>query len=153
MHELLLFLHSWIRWIFFLLIIALWIRSLIKFRSSSVWDGTHSRLLSWATIVVTIQLFLGLILYVTSSIVGQGFANFSLAMKTSSIRFWIIEHPLLMVIVVGLTHFLSARVKKIPDDKRKYRLTLIISGIIFILLLAGNPFPWSPAVRPLFRGF
>ncbi len=150
MYEILLFFHAWLRWILLgLLVIALY-RS-FRFRSSTEWSNTDVRIIRWIALIATFQLALGVLLYAFfSAPVSHAFANPGLAMRTTSLRFWFLEHPVLMLIMVALAHFQRMKVQRQEQVEQKRKTVLLWSGIMIILILAGSPFPWSSVPRPLF---
>lgn len=69
------------------------------------------------------------------------------AMKTKELRFYAVEHNLIMFLAVGLFHASQAKIKKeeIPFEK-KYKFILAIYLILILFFAIG--IPWN---RPLFR--
>ncbi len=148
MYEGILFLHAWIRWILLALLGFALYRS-TRFRT--VWEDRDTQIVHGIATLVTLQLILGLLLYAFFSIpVSQALANPGLAMRTTSLRFWFLEHPVLMLITVALAHLQRMKVQRQEQVKQKRKTVLLWSGIMIILILAGSPFPWSPVSRPLF---
>ncbi len=97
------------------------------------------------TISVDLQLLIGLILYLfVSPFTKAAFADFGAAMKNSVLRFYAVEHIMLMLIALILIHIGRVKTKKALTDVKKHRMAAIFYGIAFILILAG--IPWD---RPL----
>jgi hypothetical protein len=97
------------------------------------------------TIFVDLQLVIGLILYFfVSPFTKAAFADFGAAMKNSELRFYAVEHFILMLIALILIHIGRVKSKKAFTDVKKHRMAAIFYGIAFILILAG--IPWD---RPL----
>lgn len=92
------------------------------------------------TILIDIQLLLGLILYFFLSPLTQAaFADFGAAMKNSMLRFYAVEHILMMVIGVALIHIGRSKAKKATSDIAKHKITAIWFTIGFILILSRIP--------------
>lgn len=97
------------------------------------------------TIWVDLQLLTGIVLYFfVSPFTKAAFADFGAAMKNSVLRFYAVEHILLMLIALVLVHVGRVKSKKAATGLKKHRAAAIWYGIAFILILAG--IPWD---RPL----
>jgi len=78
------------------------------------------------TMFVDIQLVVGLILYAfVSPITRAAFADFGAAMKSEMLRFYAIEHFVMMLIALVLVHIGRSRSKKAVDAVKKHRLEII----------------------------
>ncbi|MFN8279166.1 MAG: cytochrome b [Saprospiraceae bacterium] len=151
MNEILLSSHSWLRWIVLLLFIAVIARSFSGYRSGRIYDALDKR---WNTLLlasVHTQALLGLILYFTSDMMRNIFADFGGSIKNSDSRFWSVEHITIMLISVILTQVGSIRVRKQIDDRSKFRTAYIYYGIALLLILLMIPWGIWNAERPLFR--
>ena len=101
------------------------------------------------TISMDIQLLLGLLLYfIFSPITRAAFQDFGAAMSNSGLRFFAIEHALVMLLAVVFAHLGSALSKKAPDSTGKFKRAALWYALSVLLLIAGMP--WF---RPLFRAF
>jgi hypothetical protein len=97
------------------------------------------------TIFVDIQFVIGMILYLfVSPFTKAAFADFGAAMKNSVLRFYAVEHILLMVAALALVHIGRVKAKKEIVAWKKHRTAAIWYGIAFILILAG--IPWDRAL-------
>ena len=141
MLNILLHAHSGLRWIILLLLISAVFKSLIKWRSNAPYTEGDRKLNFFTMLSTHIQLLLGLVLYfISDKVVFSGDA-----MKVPASRFFTVEHNLLMLIAILLITMGYTRSKKMPEDARKYRLTLIYFTVALIIILIGIPWP--------FRGF
>ena len=149
MYTAVLMVHSWLRW-------AVLIAGLIAFTRAATaggrpWTPTDDRSARWFTIVLDIQVLLGLLLYfVLSPFTREALGDFGGAMKNSGLRFWAVEHTFGMIIGVALAHVGSVKVRKAPS-LRKHRTAMIFFGLALLAILASIPWPGTPAGRPLFR--
>ena len=140
-YELILVMHDITRWL--VLVVGLYavVRALVGWLGKKPWgkaDQTAGR--SYPTIL-DIQLLLGLVLYFVSPITSGGLRNFGDAMKVADVRFFLVEHSLVMIVAVALAHIGSARVKKAASDLAKHRQAALwfLASLVLILALI----PWE----------
>ena len=92
-----------------------------------------------------IQLLLGLLLYfVFSPITKTAFQDFGAAMADSELRYFAVEHLLMMVIAVVLVHIGRALSRRADTDNSKYKRAAIFFTLSLLVVLAA--IPWF---RPL----
>ncbi|MGB9754757.1 MAG: hypothetical protein C0183_20345 [Roseiflexus castenholzii] len=147
-----LYAHSYVRWAVVILGALLIVRALTGWLGRRSWDGSVERLGSVFTISMDIQLLLGLLLYgVFSPTMQRIFSDFGSAMGDARLRFWAVEHMLMMVVAVVLAHVGHVTAKRMPEEKR-YRRYAIFAGLAMLAVLLAIPWPFSGAdPRPLFR--
>lgn len=154
MYASLLALHSLLRW----LVLASLLYAI--FRAYSGWLGkktfgkadSQSRLL--ATTFSHIQLIAGLILYFISPIISYFLNNFKTAVHDRAIRFFGMEHSLMMLVGIVIITIGSAKAKRKPTDVQKFKTMAIWFTIGLVVILSSVPWAFSPLVsRPWFRGF
>lgn len=93
------------------------------------------------------QLVLGLGLFLLSPLVEAAMADMQTAMADRAVRFFIAEHPMLMVAAVIVQTVGSIIAKNAADDRARHRKLLAFTVVTVVLLLAG--IPWQ---RPLLPG-
>jgi len=97
------------------------------------------------TMFVDIQLVVGLILYAfVSPITRSAFADFGAAMKNEVLRFYAIEHFVMMLIALILVHIGRSKSKKAVVVNKKHRSAAIFYTIALVIILAG--IPWDRAL-------
>jgi hypothetical protein len=97
------------------------------------------------TIFMDIQFLIGLILYAfVSPFTKAAFADFGAAMKNADLRFYAVEHILLMLIALVFVHIGKSKSKKLPEPWKKHRAAAIWFGLALVLILAG--IPWDRAL-------
>lgn len=137
--------HNLLRW---LVLIAFLIVLVMAFRGwfgKKEWTRGDNLMGLLLTIFVDIQLLIGLILYFfVSPFTKSAFADFGAAMKNQVLRFYAVEHILIMIIALVLIHIGRAKSKKALLSVSRHKAAAIWYGIAFILILAG--IPWD---RPL----
>lgn len=97
------------------------------------------------TIFVDIQLVVGLVLYLfVSPLTKAAFADFGAAMKNADLRFYAVEHILMMVIALVVIHIGRSKSKKAKIPLRKHRAAAIFYTLGLIIILAA--IPWNRAL-------
>ena len=97
------------------------------------------------TIFMDIQFFLGIILYAfVSPIIKSAFNDFGAAMKNAELRFYAVEHILMMVIALIIIHIGRAKSKRHSAPWKKHRAAFIFYTVAFIFILAA--IPWEKAL-------
>ena len=143
MYGLVLLVHSWLRWAVLAAGLAAAFRGGARESSAG----------KWFTILLDVQIVLGLLLYfVLSPFTKSALGDFGAAMRNSQLRFFAVEHVFGMVIGVALAHIGRAKIRKASADRRP-RLALIFYGLALLAILASIPWPGMPAGRPLFRAW
>lgn len=147
-----LYAHSYVRWAVVILGALLIVRALAGWLGRRPWDASVGRLGSFFTIAMDLQLLLGLLLYgVFSPTMQRAFDNFGSAMGDARLRFWAVEHILVMVVAVVLAHVGHVTAKRMAEEKR-YRRYVIFAVLAMLAVLLAIPWPFSGAdPRPLFR--
>ncbi len=60
-------------------------------------------------------------------------------MKNSMLRFYAVEHILVMLIALALIHIGKSKAKKAKTDVRKHKISAIFFTIAFVLILSRIP--------------
>ena len=90
------------------------------------------------TMFIHIQLLLGLVLLFISPKV-----NFSPdSWSNAAVRFYTMEHSLMMIIAVVLVTIGGAKMKRIENYTGKYKTMLIYNAIALLIILAMIPWPF-----------
>lgn len=96
--------------------------------------------------LMDVQFLLGLILCFLSPWVAQFWSNPAAAMKVKDARFFGMEHLVIMIAALALAHLGAARSKRVSDDTKAYRITLVWFSLSFLLILGGIPW-WRPLLQ------
>lgn len=136
MYETVSFIHSWWAYLVLLVLIITVVNSIVGFTSKKDYGATDFRLALFSLIVTHIQLLIGLILYFVSpyfEAFGQG--GMGTVMKDSTLRLYLVEHPLMMILAVVLITIGYSKHKKKLTSKPKFKILSIFYtlGLIFIL--------------------
>lgn len=151
--QVLLVLHNLIRWL--ILIFAFWtiIRAVSGLISKRVYTPADSSSNFFFMLGMDIQLLIGMILYFTNGWF-ESLKNFGDSMKDPMVRFFTMEHSVMMIIAWILVHAGRISVKKTSDPNAKFKKTLLFFGIALLIILIAIPWPFREAVaRPWFRWF
>ena len=99
------------------------------------------------TIVLDLQLVIGLLLYFISPLIQAGMQDMGAAMSNPDLRFFLVEHSVIMVLAVAAGHIGSSMAKKasLPDRSRFMR-----AAIFYVISLALIFFatPWGRSLIP-----
>jgi hypothetical protein len=142
-------LHSWVRWAVVLAGLAAFVRSVGAGRRQ--WTPMDDRAGFWFTMLLDVQMLIGLLLYVwLSPVTHEAFRDVGAAMKSSGLRFWAVEHIFGMLVALALAHVGRVRIRK-ADLARRHKVAAIFFGIALVAILASIPWPGTPNGRPLLR--
>ena len=154
MYITLLVIHSLVRWLVLTSLLFAIYRAYngwFSSKSFSKFDNT-ARLI--AATVAHIQLGVGLCLYFISPIIDYFLHNYEEAVKVGEIRFFGMEHSLMMLISIIIITIGSVKVKNKSKDDEKFRIIAIWFTIGLLVILISIPWPFSPlASRPYLRTF
>ncbi|HNS01166.1 MAG TPA: hypothetical protein PKM78_02145 [Anaerolineae bacterium] len=143
MYPLVLTLHSVVRWAIVIFGIVAAVRAWMGSRGGKPWTALDNSLGLGFTISLDVNLLLGLLLYlVFSPITKSAFSNFGAAMGNGSVRFFLVEHLLLMIVAVVVAHIGRARAKKATTDAGKFTQTGIFFTAALVLVLLAIPWPF-----------
>ena len=150
-YSVLLFLHSWGRWL------VLGTGVLAVFRAYGGWSGRRPFLKAdnaisaafsgfmWLQVLVGLGLYFGLSPWGLKGLQQPG------AVHDPTARFFGMEHITMMIIAAILAQVGRIALKRTPDDTRKHKKAFIYFGIALLLVLLMIPWGiWNPG-RPLFR--
>lgn len=95
------------------------------------------------TLLVDLQLLMGLVLYVTSNLGYKSFGmnGASAVMKDSFLRFFAVEHITAMILAIVLIHVGNAKSKK-GEDQKRHQSAFWFYLIALVLMLASIPWPF-----------
>jgi uncharacterized membrane protein YphA (DoxX/SURF4 family) len=141
MHELLLLLHSWVRWV------AVIGGILAVVTAFSPNDPKNNRWSLIFTIGLDVQFLVGLLLLLTSNV----FSTMGETMRDATARFYAVEHPTMMIVALALAHVGRVMARKAATPASARTKSLIFLGLAALLVVAMTPWPFRLDARPLFR--
>tara|TARA_B100001146_G_scaffold35766_2_gene29190 strand:+ start:2556 stop:3020 length:465 start_codon:yes stop_codon:yes gene_type:complete len=151
MLNLILILHSLLRWVAIACgLVAIGRAAAGLTKTPATWIESDAKFSRLFAISLDVQMLLGILMYFKfSTITTSAFQNMGEAMGNSVVRFWIVEHPTIMLVALVFAHIGVARARKMVNPNGKHRTTLIFLGISLALILYGTTLTWSLAERPL----
>ena len=142
--------HNLLRWVIVILAVYALVRLILGWVQNRNWVQPDQKAVTFFTIALDIQLLVGLLLYfVFSDLIKAAFSDFGAAMSNQVLRFFTVEHSLLMVFAVIIAHVANAAGKKDLTDAKKFQRVTLLLGLAVVLIIAGVP--W--ASRPLLPVF
>lgn len=149
MFTLFLVVHNLMRWVVLLATIAAIVMAYSGWFGKRDWLPSGKRWSTIAVIALDIQLLIGLILYLFLSPMGlSAFQQFGMSgvMGSSEIRFFAVEHIMMMVIAVLIAHVGTILAKRAANDRARFRAIAISFTIALLVILAS--IPWDRALLP-----
>ncbi len=137
--------HNLFRWLILIVaVLAIGFAFSGWFRKRN-WTKADNVLGLLLTILVDIQFVVGIVLYAfVSPVTKAAFADFGAAMKNEMMRFYAVEHIIMMVIALIIIHIGRSKSKKKLIVLRKHRSAAIYYTLGLIVILAA--IPWDRAL-------
>ena len=137
--------HNLFRWLVLIMLVVAIILGFTGWFGKKEWTKRDNLAGLLLTIFVDIQFLVGIVLYAfVSPLTKAAFADFGAAMKDTTLRFYAVEHILMMIIAVVLVHVGSAKSKNAIASWKKHRTSAIFYGIALVVILAA--IPWNRAL-------
>lgn len=137
--------HSGLRWVALLLLLITVAKSLSGWLGNKPFTPGDRKLALFSLISVHTQLLIGIVLLFISPNVNF---DMSVSMADPVLRFFTMEHNLVMLIAIVLITIGNAKAKRAPSDKAKHKTIALFFLIGLVLILAMIPWPF----RDLFAG-
>lgn len=131
--------HSGLRWLLLIFILEVLILSIYKLSTNKEYRRFDKSAGLYLMSVAHLQLILGLVLYFLSPKVVFSADTMGNAM----LRFFAVEHVLMMVISLVLITIGYSKVKKASSSRLKHKRSIIFYGIALLLILLAIPWPWQ----------
>lgn len=137
-------LHSGFRYVVLLLVLTAIIGAFMGWLGNKKYTNGTRKLNLFAMVFVHIQILLGLILYFLSNITQVAMNNWGEAMKNQTLRYWALEHVVMMLLAMVLITIGHSKSKKAVTDVLKHRTiaiyyTLSLIVIVVAILQSGRP--------------
>ena len=137
-YNILVHLHSGVRWILLISIILAFINAFLKLRTKALANCKDCVFNRLSMIFAHIQLVVGLVLYFISPKVIFTAAS----MKDGLLRFFLVEHIAIMLIAITLITIGYLKSEKADEDLTKYKSILVYYGIALVLVILAMPWPF-----------
>lgn len=151
-YVIILLIHSWLRWVVLIAGFILGVRSFTAWRSQRDRQSADERLHLLFVAAFDTQITIGFLLYVFFSPLPQVFfANFKSTIQDLTLRFFGMEHAVVMVVAATILHVGRVQSRRAPTDTLRHRRVWITTIIIVMIVSAAIPWPGLQHGRPLFR--
>jgi hypothetical protein len=137
-------LHSFLRWALLLLMIVSIVKAAMSTSGKNPYTSSDRKRTLFTMIAAHLQLVIGVVLYLQSTVVQSGLDNMGAAMKNSTLRYWTVEHITMMIIAIVFITIGNIRSKKMDTDAGKYKQILIWFGLALLIIIAAMPWPFRP---------
>ena len=134
--------HSFLRWALLLLMLVSIVKAAMSTSGKNPYTSSDRKRTLFTMIAAHLQLVIGIILYLQSSVVQSGLSNMGAAMKNPVTRFWTVEHITTMIIAIVFITIGNIRSKKMDTDAGKYKQVLIWFGLALLVIIAAMPWPF-----------
>lgn len=141
--------HNILRWIVLILLVVALVRAIWGWLGKRDWTSSDRKVGMFYSISLDVQLLLGLLLYfVLSPITTSGLRNFSAVMDNMDLRFFVVEHSIMMLLAVIFAHIGVVSARRAEESISKHRRTVLWFVLSLAVIMLGMP--WF---RPLLPGF
>lgn len=142
MYETVLFIHSYWAYLVLLILIVASLNSLVGYFTNKEYGATNFRIALFTLIVSHIQLLIGIVLFFTAPYLRAfGEVGMGEVMRDPTLRLYIVEHPLMMIIAVALITIGYSKHKKKLTSTPKFKILAIFYTIALIVMLSR--IPWN----------
>ncbi len=131
--------HSGLRWVALILLLL----AIVNAFTSKTYEKKHKMINLFAMVSLHTQLLIGLIQYFVTSTKVQFIEGW---MKNPLLRFYGMEHILLMIIAIALVTIGHSKSKKGTTPEEKFKPIKLWYVIGFLLILAAIPWPFREAL-------
>lgn len=146
--------HSLVRWLLLAALLLSLVSAYSGWFSNRKFTRFDNSVRHWTATIAHIQLVFGLWLYIISPFTNHFLQGFSDSIHQRDLRFFGMEHSLMMVIAIVLITIGSVKAKRKTMDIEKFKTMAIWYTIGLLIILASIPWVFSPFTsRPNFRPF
>jgi disulfide bond formation protein DsbB len=128
-------LHSGFRYIVFILLVLALVQALIGLFGKKPYTNGNRKINLFALISAHTQLLIGLVLYFVSPLVQLN--NMGAAMKDTVVRYWTVEHGVMMIFAIVLITIGHSKSKKALDGINKHRAIAMYYGLAILVILVA----------------
>lgn len=143
--------HSIVRWLVIIFAILALVRMFSGWVGRRSWTQADDRAGILFTSMLDLQVLVGLILYFFLSPITTSLLNGTGSISSPGVRFFGVEHILMMLVGVVVAHVGRSISKKAPASNVKFSRAAILYSLAVVIILLAIPWPFSPISRPLIR--
>ena len=150
----LLHLHNLLRWVILVFLLLSVIKSYNGWKSNKAFASGDRKTWLFTMIAAHITLLLGIYQWtlgrfgIFTYVKPEGVSM----MKDATLRFYQMEHPLMMIVSIVLITLGYGMSKKQVSDEEKFKKAFKYFTIALLLILIAVPWPFREIGRPLFPG-
>lgn len=149
MYPVVLGLHNLVRWV----VVAAGVWAVVLawqgLRGRSGWTRREAGAAQAFVLALDVQLLLGILLYaVFSPLTRDGMRDMAVAMRDPAVRYFLVEHVVIMLSAVVLAHVGAVRIRRAVTDAARFQQAAIWLGLALAVVLGF--IPWA---RPLVPSF
>ncbi len=146
--------HSWIRWLVLIALLFAIYRAFKGWISASRFGKVDGFARNFASILVRVEMAIGVLLYILSPITRYFISNIKEGVSIPDVSMFGYMHPIAMIGAIALISIGEARSKKASEDRKKFSGIAVFYLVALLLVLAAIPWPfYQSGSRPLFRPF
>lgn len=146
MYNVLSTIHSLLRWVLLILLLACIIKSLLGWLSKRPFGTSDNKISLFLMISAHTQLLVAIWLYFVSPYVSFSAA----AMQNAETRYFTMEHSMMMLVAIILITMGRVFSKKASTDIGKYRRLFWFNYIALLIIFMAIPWPGGHISRPWF---
>ena len=150
MYPILLTLHSLLRWFVLASLLLAVYRAYKGWFTRQPFSSADNTIRHITATIAHIQLLTGLWLYFISPVMAYFFKHLKQAIHVREIRFFGMEHSILMLIAIVIITIGSALAKRRQTDEGKFKIMAIWFSIGLLIIILAIPWPFSPFTSRLF---
>jgi hypothetical protein len=138
--------HTIVRWL--VLAAGAWavFRSWRGWRARAVWESADAGAVKLYVNALSLQFVAGIVLYAVSPLIRGAMGDMGAAMRTPSVRYFVVEHVAVMLIAIALGHIGAAKIKRATSDSARFQTATIWMGISWAA--AAGFVPWFRPILP-----
>jgi uncharacterized membrane protein len=147
MYSFILALHNILRWLILVAAVVVIVQAFVGWFGKKEWSKADNLAGIIYVSAVDLNVLLGLILYLfLSPLTRQAFADFGAAMGNPVLRFFAVEHILMMLVALALAHVGRSLSKKATETVKKHRPAAIWYTLSLLAIL--SMIPWDRSLWP-----
>ncbi|NJN42396.1 MAG: cytochrome B [Flammeovirgaceae bacterium] len=131
MYQVLLHSHSLFRYIVLAALILVIVKSLMGWLNKKPYTGGDGKSMVLTLVMTHLQALFGIILYFVSPAVKFGKET----MSDPVIRYWTVEHLIMMLIAIVLITMARITSKKMTEDAAKHRRVFIFNAVALLIII------------------
>ena len=144
MYPTLLATHSLVRWLVLAILLAALGSAYSGWLSKRKFARFDNAMRYWTATIAQIQLMFGIWLYVVSPFTIHFLQGFSDTIHHRDLRFFGLEHSLMMIVAIMVITVGSVKTKRKATDNEKFKTMAIWFTIALLIILTSIPWAFSP---------